>query len=370
MQASLDLTNGRIVKFAYFHLGKGKTSRLFIVIHHTAIDGVSWRILLEDLYTAYSQLSQDQKIQLPQKTTSFQQWSQRLSEYAQSDALENEMDYWEELSRKAISSLPVDFPGGNNLEKDAGLVEVALTKEETQSLLKEIPASFGTTINDVLLTAVVSAFAEWTGANSLLVDLEGHGREDIFDDVDLSRTVGWFTSLYPVFLELPKSKSLADSLKAIKEQLHQIPNHGIGYGVLRYLNQKEEIRKRLQSHPHPEIAFNYLGQFDQLAGDVTPFAPAHESSGNERNLKSQRSHLIIINSSVTGECLKVTWNYSRVLHQPETIEQLAEEFAETLREILALSRSSEGIGYTPSDFKDVDLEQKELDELVAELEEF
>ena len=369
LQASLDLTSGRIVKFAYFNLGKGKTGRLLIVIHHTAIDGVSWRILLEDFYTAYSQLSQGQKFQLPPKTTSFQQWSKRLSEYAQSETLENEMDYWEELSRKAISFLPVEFPGGGNLEQDAGIVEVALTKEETQSLLKDVPAAFGTTINDVLLTAVASVFADWTGKNSLLVDLEGHGREDIFDDVDLTRTVGWFTSLYPVFLELPQGRSLAAGLKAIKEQLHRIPNHGIGYGVLRYLNQKADIRKRLQSQPRSEVAFNYLGQFDQLAGQATPFAPAPESNGNERNLMTPRSHLIIINSSVTGECLKVTWNYSRVLHQSETIERLANNFIEILREILELSQSAEGIGYTPSDFKDVELEQEELDELVAELEE-
>jgi non-ribosomal peptide synthase protein (TIGR01720 family) len=368
IQSSLDLMSGRIVKFAYFDLGKGKTSRLLIVIHHTAIDGVSWRILLEDLYTAYSQLSQGQKIQLPAKTTSFQQWSQRLTEYAQSAALEQELAYWDELSDKQISPLSVDFPGGANLEQDAGLVEVALTKEETQSLLKEIPASFGTTINDVLLTAVASTFAHWTGDNSLLIDLEGHGREDIFDDVDLSRTVGWFTSLYPVFLELPKSRSLADRLKAIKEQLHRIPNHGIGYGLLRYLSRKAEISNRLGAQPQPEVAFNYLGQFDHLAGEATPFVPAPESSGRERNLISPRSHLIIINGSVTGECLKVTWNFSQALHRSETIERLANNFIEILREILELSQSTEGIGYTPSDFKDVELEQEELDELVAELE--
>ncbi|MDZ7402463.1 MAG: amino acid adenylation domain-containing protein [candidate division KSB1 bacterium] len=369
IQASLDLTSGRIVKFAYFDLGKGRTGRLLIVIHHTAIDGVSWRILLEDLYTAYLQLSQGQNVQLPAKTTSFQQWSQRLTEYAQSEALEKELAYWDELSQVSLSLLPVDFPGGSNLEKDAGQVEVALNKEETQALLKDVPAAFGTTINDVLLTAVASAFAHWTGENSLLVDLEGHGREDLFDDVDLSRTVGWFTSLYPVRLQSPKGRTLVDRLRAIKEQLHRIPNHGIGYGLLRYLNQKAEVRKRLQSQPHPEVAFNYLGQFDHLADEATPFAPAPESSGNERSLISPRSHKIIINGSVTGECLKVTWNYSRALHRAETIEQLAEGFVEALRNIITLSRSQEGIGYTPSDFSDVKLEQEELEELVAELEE-
>ncbi len=369
IQASLDLISGRIVKFAYFDLGKGRTSRLLIVIHHTAIDGVSWRILLEDLYTAYLQLSQGQKIQLPAKTTSFQQWSQHLTEYAQSAALEKELVYWDELGDQPIPPLPVDFPGGTNLEADAGLVEVALTREETQALLKDVPAAFGTSINDVLLTAVASAFAHWTSENSLLVDLEGHGREDIFDDVDLSRTVGWFTSLYPVRLQLPKGRPLADRLKAVKGQLHRIPNHGIGYGLLRYLNPKAEVRQRLESQPKAEVAFNYLGQFDHLADQATPFAPAPESSGNERSLVAPRSHKIIINSSVTGEVLKVSWNYSRALHRAETIERLAEGFVETLRNILTLSRSSAGIGYTPSDFSDVALEQEELDELVAELEE-
>lgn len=181
--------------------------------------------------------------------------------------------------------------------------------------------------------------------------------------------MGWFTSLYPVGLELPRGKSLTDGLKAIKEQLHRIPNHGIGYGLLRYLNQNEKVRKRWQLHPHPEVAFNYLGRFDQPADETTPFAPAPESSGNERSPISPRSHLIIINGSVTGECLKVTWNYSQALHQAETIERLTAEFVKTLRDLLALSRSSESIGYTPSDFKEVNLDQEELDELVAELEE-
>jgi len=369
LQASLDLASGRIVTFAYFDLGQSRTGRLLIVIHHTAIDGVSWRILLEDLYTAYSQLSQGQKVQLPAKTTSFQQWSHRLTEYAQSEVLEKELAYWDKLSDQPISALPVDFPGGSNLEADADLVEVALSPEETRVLLKDVPGAFGTSINDVLLTAVASAFAQWTGENHLLVDLEGHGREDLFDDVDLSRTVGWFTSLYPVVLRLPKGRPLSDRLKAIKEQLHRIPNHGIGYGLLRYLHPNAAVRERLHSQQHPEVAFNYLGQFDQLADATSPFAPAPESSGNERSLTSPRSHKIIINSSVTGERLKVTWNFSRALHRVATIERLAEGFVETLQNILALSRSSEGIGYTPSDFTDVALEQEELEELVAELEE-
>jgi len=181
--------------------------------------------------------------------------------------------------------------------------------------------------------------------------------------------VGWFTSLYPVVLRLPKGRPLSDRLKAIKEQLHRIPNHGIGYGLLRYLHPNAAVRERLHSQQHPEVAFNYLGQFDQLADATSPFAPAPESSGNERSLTSPRSHKIIINSSVTGERLKVTWNFSRALHRVATIERLAEGFVETLQNILALSRSSEGIGYTPSDFTDVALEQEELEELVAELEE-
>jgi NRPS condensation-like uncharacterized protein len=202
LQASLNLSQGPLLRVALFDLGAHKPRRLLMVIHHLAVDGVSWRILLEDLQTIYQQLSRKEAIKLPPKTTSFKQWAKRLMEYAHSGALQQELGYWLAASRTRAYRLPVDYPEGTNTEASARTVSVSLTAEETKALLQEVPKAYRTQINDVLLTALVQAFSRWTGAQSLLLDLEGHGREEIFEDVDLSRTVGWFTTIFPVLLDL------------------------------------------------------------------------------------------------------------------------------------------------------------------------
>ncbi|MGI8505171.1 MAG: amino acid adenylation domain-containing protein, partial [Hassallia sp.] len=237
IQASLKLCQGPLVRVALLELGSQKGQRLLVVIHHLAVDGVSWRILLEDLQTAYHQLSQGKLVKLPAKTTSFQQWARLLQDYAVSKTLQQELDHWLSLSSATVSPLPVDYPGGNNTIADSHTISVHLTEAETTALLTEVPATYNTQIIDVLLTALVQALTPWMRSSTLLVNLEGHGREEIFNHVDLSRTVGWFTSEFPVLLSLEKvSQPPGDALKTIKEQLRRIPNRGIGYGILRYLH--------------------------------------------------------------------------------------------------------------------------------------
>ncbi|MFB2839524.1 condensation domain-containing protein, partial [Floridanema evergladense] len=203
LQASLNLASN-LVQIAYFKLGENQLGRLLIVIHHLVVDGVSWRILLEDLLTAYQQLSQNQAIQLPPKTTSFQDWAQHLKEYARyaygtltrTEILKSELAYWLSKSDSNVSSLPVDYPAGENTVASASNISVSLNEAETQALLQEVPKAYKTQINDVLLTALVLVLSRWTNSNSVLFNLEGHGREDIIEGVDLSRTVGWFTTLF------------------------------------------------------------------------------------------------------------------------------------------------------------------------------
>ncbi|MFM7367945.1 MAG: condensation domain-containing protein, partial [Sphaerospermopsis kisseleviana] len=229
-----DLAKGEISKVALFHLGKDRPSCLLFVIHHLAVDGVSWRILLEDLATAYQQMSRGQMIKLPEKTTSWKYWSDRLTEYAQTQAVK-ELDYWVNQSNIANKPLPIDYyfdsaqykpaVAENNTLASTASVSLALNEEQTRALLQDVPAAYNTQINDVLLTALVQSFAQWTGENSLLIDLEGHGREDLFEDVDLSRTVGWFTTLFPVGLAIQENQP-GEALKSVKEQLRSIPNRG------------------------------------------------------------------------------------------------------------------------------------------------
>jgi non-ribosomal peptide synthase protein (TIGR01720 family) len=246
-------------------------------------------------------------------------------------------------------------------------VSVELSVEETQALLQEVPAAYQTQINDILLTALAQSFARWTGERSLLVELEGHGREDIFNDVNLSRTVGWFTTHFPVLLDIGEASNPGEALKAVKEQLRRIPNRGIGYSVLRYLNENRELTEQLQALPQPEVKFNYLGQFDQVLSESSLFAPADESCGQERSLRGSRNRLLVINGLIVSGQLRLDWKYSENVHHRSTIESLSQSFVAALRDLITHCQSPEAGGYTPSDFPQMQFSPKELDELLAEL---
>jgi len=364
LQASLNLTQAPLIRVALFNFGAEKNNRLLLVIHHLVIDGVSWRILIEDLETVYKQLIRKEAIKLPSKTTSFKEWSKKISKYANSQTAQQELDYWLTKPWKKAASLPVDYPGGSNTVASACLVSVKLSVEETTLLLQEVPATYRTQINDVLLTALVQAFAQWTGEDLLLINLEGHGREDIFEDVDLSRTVGWFTSVFPVILDLREISSPGEALKAVKEQLRAIPNRGVGYSILRYLSENIETIKSLRTLPQPEILFNYLGQFDQSFSESSLFDLAKESCGSTYSLQDKRNELLDINAFVVNGQLQVDWTYSHDNHRQSTIEALAEGFIIALRSLIAHCKSKEAGGYTPSDFPLAKLNQRKLDELL------
>jgi amino acid adenylation domain-containing protein/FkbH-like protein/non-ribosomal peptide synthase protein (TIGR01720 family) len=367
LQPSLNLSDGPLMRVAYFDLGAGKPSRLLFVIHHLIVDGLSWQILLEDLQTAYQQLSRGEPIQLPRKTTSLKQWSKRLIEYAQSAALQQELAYWNSLLQKPVSRLPVDYPGGENTVGSARTVSVALSGEETQALLQEVPQVLRMQMNEVLVAALVQAFAQWTGENSLLIDLEGDGRENIFNDIDLSRTLGWFTTIFPMRLEL-SNRNKGDVLRSIKEQLRQISHQGIGYSVLRYLSENREITAQLQAVPQAEVIFNYLGQLDRFFPEELMFKLADWNLEPRRSSQGINRHLLEGNGFVTGGQLWLNWTYSENLYQRSTVERLAQSCLEALREIIAHCQSSEAGDYTPSDFTDVELSPEQLEKALAEID--
>ncbi|MDK2407978.1 amino acid adenylation domain-containing protein [Aphanizomenon sp. PH219] len=367
LQASLDLSTGVIAQVALFQLGKNQPSYLLFIIHHLAVDAVSWRILIEDLTTVYQQISRNEVIKLPPKTTSWQYWSDRLTEYAQIKAVK-ELDYWLNQSSIQVTALPVDYPSDqeNNTVASTASVSLALNEEQTRALLQDVPSAYNTQINDVLLTALVQSFAQWTGESSLLIDLEGHGREDLFEDVDLSRTVGWFTTLFPVRLQLQEIDHSGNALKFVKEQLRQIPNRGIGYGVLRYLQENSTIREKLQSLPSAQISFNYLGQFDQVLKASESLGLAKEFKA-EQSLLNQRSHLLGISGFIRGGKLEMTWTYSEKIHKQDTIEKLAVGFIEALKNLINHCQLTESQSYTPADFSAAKLNQQQLDKFLFKI---
>jgi amino acid adenylation domain-containing protein/non-ribosomal peptide synthase protein (TIGR01720 family) len=372
IQASLNISEGPLMRVALFDLGAGKLGRLLTVIHHLAVDGVSWRILLEDLLTVYRQLSRGETVRLPPKTSSFKQWSERLTAHAQSRTVLNELDYWLTQSERQASPLPVDFHGGDNTRASAGVVSVALSAEETDALLHEAPEVYHTQSNDLLLAALTKTLTKWSGRTSLTLALEGHGREEIAEDLDLSRTVGWFTSIFPVALSLDGARTPGEALQSIKEQLRRIPERGIGYGLLRYLCAAEPVKERverLRAIPLPEVSFNYLGQFDQVLPPSAPFGLARESSGRLSSPAGRRRHLLEISGGVIGNQLRLDWTYSENLHSRATVEKLAQSFVAELRALVAHCQSPEAGGYTPSDFPLANLGQAQLDNVFARLDE-
>ncbi|MBD2559799.1 MULTISPECIES: non-ribosomal peptide synthetase [Nostoc] len=346
LQASLDLSSGPLMQVAFFNLGDTKPSRLLMTIHHLAVDGVSWRILLSDLETAYQHISQGKAIQLPPKTTSFKHWAEKLQEYAESTVLQQELEYWLAIAAEQFAQIPVDFPEGDNTVAQAHTISVALSQQETQALLQKVPAIYQTQINDVLLTALVQGFKPWTNER-LLVDLEGHGREEIFEDVDLLRTVGWFTTIFPVVLDVSKTSGVGEAVKAVKEQLRSIPNRGIGYGVLRYLKGESRLHQ-LKAN----VRFNYLGQTDQVF-ESSMFAPASESTEPGRSLRGNRNYLLDINGIVADGQLQLSLTYSKAIHRQATIEILAQDYIAALRELIAHCE-------TFTDYKSFDLPEAKL----------
>lgn len=366
LQASLNLSTESIARVALFKLGSNQPNQLLFIIHHLAVDGISWRILLEDLATAYQQISCGEAIKLPPKTTSFLYWSHRLTEYGQLAAIAKELDYWlNEYNSK--TRLPVDYPSAieDNTLASTATVSLSLSEEETRALLQDVHFAYKTQINDVLLTALVQSFTQWTGERSLVIDLEGHGREDLFEDIDLSRTVGWFTTLFPVCLQLEEVNHPGEALKLVKEQLRRIPNRGIGHGVLRYLNENLAIRRKLEMLPQAQVSFNYLGQFDQVLEAFNVLVVKEFKA--EQSLLNRRSHLLGVSGLIRAGKLEMTWGYSEKVHKRATIERIASGFIEALKTLITHCQSQESQGYTPSDFSAAKLNQKQLDKFLSKI---
>ncbi len=369
LQSSLNLEKGPLIRVVLFDPGAGLPPRVLSIVHHLAVDGVSWRIMYEDMHRAYEQVLRGDAIQLPPKTTSFKQWAECLSEYAQSPAVEAEFDYWRGVSWGNGARLPRDYPVGAeaNTVASSRRVVLGLEPDETWALLHDAAAAYGTQINDLLLTALVQAFAQWTGSESLFIDLEGHGREEIVPGIDLSRTVGWFTTVFPVCLTLAPETRLDAAVRSIKEQLRRVPDKGMGYGILRYLHGGDMAAALSQQTP-PSISFNYFGQFDTLFANSGFVRILGEHIGRVRSRRDRRRYLINIDGHVDDSRLEFQWTYSENIHRRETIEQVAGGFLAGLRALIAGARSHRTGVYTPSDFPEAGLSQTELDALISQLQ--
>ncbi|MEU2908045.1 amino acid adenylation domain-containing protein [Streptomyces globisporus] len=362
-QGALDLRNGPLLRMVYIDYGGRRPAQVYTVIHHTVVDGISWRVLMEDLQACYEALRDGRPVRLPPKTTSYKEWVARLQAHAADDETQAELAYWARQIESPTAPLPRDRDGANT-EATARTVTVELSADETTTLVRDMHAAHKTDAHDVLLHALAEACAPWTGSRPLLVDVEGHGRQELFDDVDISRTIGWFTAMYPLRVD---PSAGADGLRAVKEQVRSVPRRGVGFGLLRHLAPDRSVRERLARGSQAEIVFNYLGQADASRLPDSMFELSTDSVGASHGAAQRRKHLLSVNGIVADGRLRVGFTFSEAVHEAETVEALAARFTASVRQVVEDCRTGR-LKVDPSAFPDIDLTQEELDDLLEELE--
>jgi non-ribosomal peptide synthase protein (TIGR01720 family) len=337
VHTGFDIGRGPLLRAALIFRSTEPQQRasLFLAAHHAVVDGVSWRILLDDLDTAYQQVVLGDAVDLGPKTTSFRDWAHLVGAHVAGGNLDHELDYWATASQAV--ELPVDQATGESAG-GALSVSILLSVEETDALLRSAPTTYRTRINDVLLSALAWALSRWTGRSQVAIHLEGHGREEIFDGVDLSRTVGWFSTMFPVMLTVPSNVAdtgtedqlpeprWRDLIRSVRRQLRAIPNNGFGYGALRYL---------AEAAPGTRIAFNYLGQFEGAARDPEQglYRAVRSAIGQDHEPADRAANQLDVVGGVQDGQLGFSWLYLPEAYQKATVQRLADDFAEALRHI-------------------------------------
>jgi amino acid adenylation domain-containing protein/non-ribosomal peptide synthase protein (TIGR01720 family) len=329
--SGFDLGEGPLCKALLFDFGPERRPWLYVSAHHLVVDAVSWQILTEDLDRAYRQAADGLPIDLGPGSSSFQRWAGRLAGHAAGDSLDGEAAYWTALPEPA--PLPVDRDGDPVVGSVSSLT-LTLTQRETRALVRGAPAAFRVRLNEVLVMALARTLSRWMGEERVVIDLEGHGRADLFDDIDLSRTVGWFTTEYPAAVTVPGGEDWTEIIKSVRGQLRATPGDGLGYGLLRYLSGPDSPGAALAARREPQVAFNYHGQADANGGpDGDLYHAFHDPIGREQSPLEHADHLLEIVGAIREGRLTFDWYYSENVHDRATVERLAEDFAAALRSV-------------------------------------
>ncbi|MGW6055207.1 amino acid adenylation domain-containing protein [Streptomyces sp. NPDC055189] len=388
-QSELAPSRGRMVRAVWFDAGRDVPGQLLLVLHHLVVDGVSWRILLPDLAAAWEAVSAGRPVELEPVGTSFRRWATLLAEDAAGGSRATELPYWREVlstGEPLIGARPLD--PAVDMAASARHLRLRLPADLTEPLLTQVPAAFHGGVNDVLLAALSLAVRRWDvlrgrgHSGGLLVDLEGHGREELPGaETDVSRTVGWFTSIHPVRLDAGEAEwdevcaggaVAGRAVKLVKEQLRQVPDHGLGYGMLRHLNPDTAVE--LRALGSPQIAFNYLGRIG--TGEPVDWAvlPQRDALGGGADPAMPLDHALSVNALThdlpTGPELEATWSWADGILTDDAVRELAELWFAALRGLSAHAAQEDGGGFTPSDLPLVALSQEEIEALESEFDDF
>ncbi|SHL03955.1 non-ribosomal peptide synthetase [Flavobacterium chilense] len=358
LQSGFNIESGVLFHIGHFRMSDG--DRLALIVHHLVIDGVSWRILFEDLSNLYQSYQTKAPVKLPLKTDSFQRWASAQKEFAKSEKMQSERLYWDEVSKETIALLPADYAGREKLSTIDKSSYFILDESLTEKLQTQVHHVYSTEINDVLLTGLGLALREVFGVEKSVLKMEGHGREEIIDGIDIGRTVGWFTSVYPFVLDISSSKG--DELIGVKESLRRVPNKGVGYGILKYLD------KRFANELLPSIQFNYLGDFGTNAGTnkkgESLFEFSSENIGLSSDVSNSQSEVLLdVSGMMVSDQLNMSIRYSGNIFSEETIAKLITAYENQLINLIeSLSEIKEN-RLTPSDLTYNKLSYSDLIEL-------
>ncbi|QXH49541.1 amino acid adenylation domain-containing protein [Pseudomonas fakonensis] len=358
-QRSFDLARGEVLRAVLATLPDG-SQRLLLSAHHLVVDGVSWRILLEDLQACHDALVAGSAPRLPARSSSVQRWGQVLADWAQAAPQRATLEYWEAQLPTSDRVLPQMRSQGPARSADRQVAVTRLDAGLTARLLQGAAAAYRTQVNDLLLAGLARVLCRWVGESSVSVQLEGHGREELCADLDLSRTLGWFTSLFPVRLQ--PAASPAATIMQVKEQLRAVPDRGLGFAALKYLGTAQD-RARLQGLPVPRITFNYLGQVDGTFNEQALLRPAAEGKGAERSPEALLGNWLTISGQVYQGVLALEWSFSGQMFLQDDIQRLADAYAEELALLVEHCLDPAAGALTPSDVPLAGLDQAGLDGL-------
>lgn len=352
---SMNMVKGPLLKAVLFKDDSGDDF-LLLTAHHLIVDAVSWRILLEDLDLILQAQLAGIPALLPVRTDSYQTWANALEVFSHSEA-EVELDYWQNILHTIELPMNTDYKNDEvSTYADIETLQAELSKEDTMRLISNANKAYNTRIGDLLIAALAMACNMVSGRRNFTIEMEGHGREPVVGGVDVSRTVGWFTSIYPVQLCVPDS-NIGEQLMAIKEQLRAIPNHGIGFGVLK-------LAQKLNPYSVKTIRFNYLGEIDHQMRDSI-FEIADDATGEEQALENTFTVLLDIVAYIQSNQFKVSVSYSKKDFFPATMQLFVRHYVEHLQQLIYHCSEKVDVNFTPSDFNTVCLSQSELDNLFS-----
>jgi non-ribosomal peptide synthase protein (TIGR01720 family) len=356
LQTNQDLSKSGLFQTLFFKSGQGNQNKMLLIAHHLLVDYISWQILVSDLESIYGQLSREEQIALSLKTTSYPKWGNHLIQLANSGEFDDEIEFWkEQIHSEKIrididSDLPID-------EKSIKTLVLEIDSAAMENLIRNSNEAYHTKTEELLIAALMLGFEKWANIKSLCLGLEKHGRK--YNNIDLTNTVGWFTTYFPVSLQIEDDTNFKSSIISIKEKLRSIPNEGIGFGVLRYLKKLDGLTQK------PSVIFNFLG--NQKSFDSNVFGKGKFISKGARSPESERHHLLEINAFIEEGRLNVKFSFSEKFHKPETIQYLINLFEYALRDLIEHCSSRETSQHSPSDFPEANLSQDDFDTLLNQI---